>query len=201
MANTITLDPAATTFHNPYFEEFMAVMRDGYRVNAYKMRDVLAIKYAWAIPDETVIRKIADSGPLVEIGAGTGYWAKLLSEAGADIVAYDIALQPGFDDFAQTNTGSHFNVLPGGANNMSAHGDRTLFLCCPPYTSPMAQESLALHATAGGTRLVYVGESRGGCTADDAFFDLLDREYKHFELYSIPRWSGTHDYAWFYERR
>mmetsp|Transcript_7858 Transcript_7858/g.19988 ORF Transcript_7858/g.19988 Transcript_7858/m.19988 type:complete len:164 (-) Transcript_7858:188-679(-) len=47
-------------------------------------------KYAWAIPDQRAIRIIANFSPLVEIGAGKGYWAMLLRQAGADVLALDI---------------------------------------------------------------------------------------------------------------
>jgi hypothetical protein len=35
-------------------------------------------KYAWAIPDERAIRAMYQYGPIVEIGAGKGYWGYLL---------------------------------------------------------------------------------------------------------------------------
>ncbi len=45
-----------------------------------------------------------------------------------------------------------------------------LVLCWPGYENPMAVR--ALRAFRGGL-LVYMGEGRGGCTADDAFFEEL----------------------------
>ena len=45
-----------------------------------------------------------------------------------------------------------------------------LVLCWPGYEDPMAVR--ALRAFRGGL-LVYMGEGRGGCTADDAFFEEL----------------------------
>ena len=47
--------------------------------------------YSWGIPaDEalTVIENVSPAG-IVEVGAGTGYWAMLLKKRGVDIVAYD----------------------------------------------------------------------------------------------------------------
>ena len=46
-------------------------------------------KYAWAIPDERALRICAEFAPLVEMGAGAGYWARLLRERGVEIAAYD----------------------------------------------------------------------------------------------------------------
>jgi protein-L-isoaspartate O-methyltransferase len=44
------------------------------------------------VPNEEAIRQIAVLSPIVEVGAGLGYWASLIAKAGADIVAYDNAV-------------------------------------------------------------------------------------------------------------
>lgn len=36
----------------------------------------LVEKFAWAIPDNRSLRIIAEFSPIVEIGAGKGYWAR-----------------------------------------------------------------------------------------------------------------------------
>ena len=45
--------------------------------------------YAWAIPDERALRICEAFSPIVEIGAGAGYWARLLRDRGVDVAAYD----------------------------------------------------------------------------------------------------------------
>src|SRR6266542_3799539 len=42
-----------------------------------RARDTLAVRYAHAIPDEDALETLAELAPLVELGAGTGYWAWL----------------------------------------------------------------------------------------------------------------------------
>jgi hypothetical protein len=57
-----------------------------------KGRSTLVKKYSWAIPSPESIEwivKVLDGRPVVEIGAGTGYWAWLLTQAGVDIRCYD----------------------------------------------------------------------------------------------------------------
>lgn len=57
-------------------------------------RTDLVAQYSWAIPSPDTLRwileTVGDRG-IVEMGAGTGYWASLLTLGGADVVAYDIA--------------------------------------------------------------------------------------------------------------
>ena len=44
------------------------------------VRKPLIWAYAWAIPSDEAIHAIAELGPLLELGAGTGYWAWLLRQ-------------------------------------------------------------------------------------------------------------------------
>jgi len=46
-------------------------------------------KYAWAIPDERALKICSEFGPIIEVGAGKGYWAWLLKQRGVDIIAFD----------------------------------------------------------------------------------------------------------------
>ena len=51
----------------------------------------LAHRYAYVLPQPHLLEVISRYSSLVELGAGTGYWAYLLGLVGADIVAYDMA--------------------------------------------------------------------------------------------------------------
>ena len=44
---------------------------------------------SFAIPNEVAIAAIAAHAPLVEVGAGTGYWSAVLQRRGVDILAFD----------------------------------------------------------------------------------------------------------------
>jgi hypothetical protein len=52
-----------------------------------QITDHLSPKYAFGVPGNYALDCLARYGPLVEIGAGTGYWARCLRERGVDIVA------------------------------------------------------------------------------------------------------------------
>lgn len=55
-------------------------------------REDLVKRFSWAIPSPTSLAFIAlhlDGRPIVEMGAGTGYWAWMLTQMGLDVVAYD----------------------------------------------------------------------------------------------------------------
>ncbi len=90
------------------------------------------------------------------------------------------------------------DVRPGDASVAGRHPDRVLLLCWPPYDDPMARDALSAY---GGDLVVYVGEPRGGCSGDDAFFDLLDRDWTLEHLHVPARWEGAYDDVAVYRRR
>lgn len=161
-------------------------------------RRELARKYAWAIPDDRAILALARYAPIVEIGAGTGYWASLLRAVGASIIAYDE------NPPSLASAANHWHpgaqqwttVLRGDALSAHAHFERTLMLCWPPYDSPMAHDALCSY---GGNRVVYIGEW-GGCTADDAFHEELEKHWTEVLSIDIPHWETVHDSMMVFER-
>lgn len=73
--------------HVPYGER--GWKRQGY-VRQIRAKRVSTQRYAFAIPDDRAVSAIVRHAPkIVEVGAGTGYWARQLADAGADVVAYD----------------------------------------------------------------------------------------------------------------
>jgi methylase of polypeptide subunit release factors len=45
--------------------------------------------YAFASPNSEALKALVKLSPIVEIGAGVGYWAALLRQQGAEVVAID----------------------------------------------------------------------------------------------------------------
>lgn len=184
---------------NPYLDEFLAAHGPGHDpFGLYTLRHELTAKYAWAVPTPEAIDAIAKLSPIVEVGAGAGYWAWLLRQAGAEVHAFDIAPPPGANGYGHTRAWSE--VRQGDARKAMAGGRRThtLFLCWPPYSDPMAHTALLAHR---GEHVVYVGEGPDGCTGSDEFHDLLHTRYEQVEEPEIPRWWGLHDYCTIYRRR
>jgi hypothetical protein len=154
----------------------------------YAERRILIARFAWAIPCEKALLTIEDYAPIIEIGAGSGYWAFLLRQMGVDVVAYDH--KPGGNRGAW-HTHRWSPVLVGSAGKARLHPDRALFLCWPPYKSSFAYDALCLYQ---GRTILYVGEGRGGCTADDAFHGELAKNWDEVETVDLPQWPGVHDY-------
>lgn len=154
-------------------------------------------RFSYAIPSEPALAALLGLGPLLEIGAGTGYWAALLRARGADIVALD-AHPPGrerneFHPDARTWT----SVDRGGPERASV-ADRSLLLIWPPYDQPMAAACLERF---GGERVAYIGEGDGGATGDARFHRLLGRDWEQIRVVRIPTWPLIADDLRIYRRR
>lgn len=133
-------------------------------------RGEFATTYSWSIPSPGDIAWIAgllDGRGVVEVGAGTGYWAWQLAQAGVDVVAYE-PNEPGDNKFV-SKAEPYVPLLRDDASAAGRHPDRALLLSWPNYDEPWAAQALATYR---GDLLIYVGESDGGCCADDQFFEL-----------------------------
>lgn len=168
------------------------------------MRANLADKYAWGIPTDEAIREIAKFSPIVEIGAGTGYWAGLLAKAGADVLAYDLYPPTGprrKNEFHANRPFLYHQVTKGGPWKVIKQSHRALFLCWPPYGGKPGKMAASCLAKYSGKIVIYVGEGYGGCTANDDFHDLLRTDFRTVAVISIPQWFGIHDKVMIFERR
>lgn len=150
-----------------------------YHFNAWII-DPLQHCTSFAIPNQAILDKIGQMcGPVLEVGAGTGYWTALLKASGVDVVAYDKSppgAQQGVNNFfAQTYT----TVLQGDAtseafwkenNGLSA---RALLLVWPNNPDRMDNpqfhhgedipsvwdmDCLTHYMACGGQTVIYVGE-------------------------------------------
>lgn len=136
---------------------------------------MLLRRYSFAVPIEEALAAIAAVSPsgVAEVGAGTGYWARLLHERGVDVVAYDLFPPPTPESPWFAGVTPWYPVRPGGEDAVIAHHDRTLLLIWPTRNEEWAARSAARHHATGGQHLVYVGEGPGGHTGDDQLHALL----------------------------
>ena len=156
-------------------------------------RRELAARFAWAVPDESALTVLAALGPLVEAGAGTGYWAALLRDRGADVLAYDVA-PPGGPVPNAYHPGRHTwtEVRPGDAvTAVRAHPDRTLLLCWPPFDDDAAGYQ-AVRAYRGEI-LAYVGDAPGGATGTPRLHQELALNWTPRSTTALPAWPGLAD--------
>ncbi len=181
---------------NPYLTEFAAIRT---REEYFERRPYLVQAYAWAVPTCQAVTTIKEYQPIVEAGAGTGYWASLLKQIGADVVAYDITPAPSKKNpwhFRASH--SWTEVLAGDESIVTKYPGRALFISWPPHDEPFAVKALSRYR---GKTFIYAGEGPGGCNGDRAFFQVLARDWKLVNVVPLPQWAESHDSLKVYQRK
>ena len=142
----------------------------------FEWRTCLCTYFAWAVPNEEALEVLRNlDQPILEIGAGTGYWAWLLSsydgdgngdEGGVDIVAYDAIDSHG----GHKHRFRHELVRDGGVEQASSkeHAGRALMLCWPDIVGDSASDdadrgtfgydTLKAYSQNQGDTVIYIGE-------------------------------------------
>mmetsp|Transcript_25627 Transcript_25627/g.33553 ORF Transcript_25627/g.33553 Transcript_25627/m.33553 type:complete len:336 (+) Transcript_25627:48-1055(+) len=168
---------------------FSSELGDDRRAELFQMMclqgDLLRRRYSWAIPDERALKAVANFGPIIEVGCGLGYWAKLLRDRGVNVAAYDILAdesrkaksmedpkktqandQEGGSQSEEEEESRAFwtEVEPGGPEMLlkESNKGRNLFLCYPDDYED-SEESLALNCLKKftGDYVIHVGELFG----------------------------------------
>lgn len=164
------------------------------------LREDLLKRFSFAIPTEEAIKGIIKYSPIIEIGAGGGYWAYLIDKYGGEIVAFDnYSRDKGFLEYEKVKyfTKTWFNVRWGDEKTIDKYPNHTLFLCWIGYGSDLGYKALKRYK---GKYFIYIGAGMGGCTANNEFFKYLNKNFKETENFYIPQWYGMHDYLDIYER-
>ena len=191
--------PADLAMFNPYLKEVREIvdreLARGIADPAERLaleRTALVQKYAFSIPTAGVLRLVADFSPIVEIGAGSGYWAMCLASMGADVAAFDRRV-PG-DGEPWDITGKNqwfddvwFTVDEGDDSCAGFYPDRALLICWPPLDDPMAFHALRAYRDAGGRTVIFIGDA--GASGDRGFHEALG-SMRCLVKRRIPGWPG-----------
>lgn len=168
-----------------------------------RLRRLVIDHATFAVPDPVSLAVIATYGPIIEIGAGTGYWAWCLRQMGVDVIAFDKYPPQSHPRDADRSKGRNgwfdtywTHVLRGDDRQAGRYPDRSLMMVWP-YMDDMAIRALKAYR---GDTVIYVGEERAAC-ATAAFFDELEEGWVKVHDRSIPQWFGLHDELWILQRR
>jgi hypothetical protein len=181
LAGPVSFDPLTV-------DDVLAAERE---VAQYDRRRAFVADYAWAVPTQAAIQLLVDiigTRRTLEVCAGTGLWARLLSNAGVSIVA---------TDWAERIDAPWYQIEHLEAEAaVKRHADcDALLLCWPPYREDCAYRALQAFT---GDRVIHIGDTR--FTAEQRFYDLLTADWRRLHELALPSWPGSTDAVTIYER-
>ena len=161
----------------------------------------------FAVPNEAALDCIARYAPIVEVGAGSGYWAALLRQRGVDVVAYDA--EPPTEEHNNRFCDFTFGPVIKGVGEEIFVQDRALcskalllmWPTSPELPSTWDVDCLERYCEGGGQIVIYVGErssnvrvvqgapSDPGLTATRPFQQFLHMHFYLLEQVAIPNWG------------
>jgi hypothetical protein len=155
---------------------------------------IYTVHFGYAIPSKEAIQKIkqfVNNDELLEIGAGLGLWSYLLLCNNVKVHVTDSYV----DDW---NCCRGYKFTPvehiEGIDALEKYKTKCLMLIWPDL-SRMAYEMLQIFK---GNKFIYIGEERDDLSAEDKFFDLLEKKWKLIDKIYIPRFHK--DYVHLYEQ-
>ena len=109
--------------------------------------DAFVMRYGWQRPTVNAINACVSESPIIELGAGKGYWAFRINEAGGIITAFDTGKWYGFEDL-------WYPVKPVPTGGVIVPKEYTLFLCWPTYGQDWSENALLDYE---GSTVIHIG--------------------------------------------
>lgn len=158
-------------------------------VDLARRRRRLVEEYAWGVPNDPAVATLLEHDPVLEVGAGNGYWTWLVEQAGGEVVATDPAVRT-WEVVDDLELYTEVEAL-SATEAIDRYGpDHALFLCWPSDGAAWPAEALAAY---GGDTVVYVGTGRGACNADHEFHRRLFEGFELAETVAIPTYDTCTD--------
>lgn len=171
-------------------ERIVGDIRESATMRESQARSDFIDKFGFAILHEPAIEAMRPYAPLLEIGAGSGYWSHELQRHGIDIVATDPKL---WINSSWGNTHKHDYTKIHKFKHDAAiryFKNRNLLIVWPEYKESWAAEAISMFT---GETVIYMGEGYGNATADDRFHELLDSEFSNQIYVPMPHFWGNYD--------
>lgn len=163
---------------------------EGDRARALRLaRKAFVRNWGFAIPCAEAIAALRKLGPIVEVGAGGGYWTAMLRAAGHDTVATDLVAGASPYGFAVAR---HAEVEQLAAlEAVRRYPDRDLFCSWPSEGEAWLAE--ALQVLAPGRRAALILDDRGTLTGDEGLRRVLGEMFRPLETVTIPQFPAVCD--------
>jgi hypothetical protein len=166
-------------------------------IRNYRTREKFINRYGFAVLYRAAIEAMRPYAPLLEIGAGSGYWTYELRKYGVDCIATD-TMDGQYGFFEEngevtsrrwTHHYTHIEIL-NSVEAVRKYPNRNILTVWPDYGAPWAADALDIFT---GQVVIYMGEGHGNATADDRFHELLDERFGDQGAIPMPHFEYSYD--------
>jgi hypothetical protein len=159
-----------------------------------KAREDYIEKFGFSLLCFDAIEAIRPYAPLVELGAGSGYWSYELQKFGVDVVATDEMgeLFYSFRKGGQTRWAEKYVEIEklNAVEAIRKYPNRVPLIVWPSLGEPWAADALDIYT---GNVVIYFGEGHGNACADDRFHETLDQRFADQRFVKMPHFWGCYD--------
>lgn len=182
---------------SPHFDKVDAMLKRAvakqeqieYEHLSWFVRGPFTFFYSFALPSRETLQAITEhTTRIVEVGAGSGFWASQLAMAGADVVATDI-YEPG--EYA-VRTPWHPVERLDAVEATRQHPDRDVLMVWPPQGADWPLE--IARNLAPGRLIIFIGEATEYMSASAGFYDLVGSDaFEEVAAERPARFPGIND--------
>jgi hypothetical protein len=153
-----------------------------------EVRKAFTRLWGFSIPCAEAVAALRGLAPLVEIGAGTGYWSALLRAAGHDVIATDV--QAAGEGPYGSGLGRCLDLeAMDAATAVERHPARDVFCSWPTEGADWAYE--AATRVRRGRVFALIGDP--AACATPALYDLLARDFEPVAEVALPQFPRVDD--------
>jgi hypothetical protein len=182
-----TLSDMDFVLNGPEFVPQYAVSAMMHRFNE---RERYISELGFSIPCQEVLDFLAGCQPILEIGAGTGFWSRLLANRGVDVIATDTGLSGKRGYYGFVVGSLHPTIQLQGKTAVRRFPDRNVFCSWPTLNHTWFRQ--AVRAMRIGRMLIVVRED---AVAEDSAWDYIERAFVQVANIEIPCFENLHDHV------
>jgi hypothetical protein len=150
-----------------------------------RLREQAILQFGFSIPCAEVLDALAQHQPIVEIGAGSGYWTALMRHRSIDVIGTDPDAQGWWEQVGQYDP---YQVNLEARQALRRWPKHTVFCSWPSLKEPWLLQALrSMHI---GRRLILIEED---ACADEKTWAYRDQRFSNEAYISVPAWWGCND--------